>query len=386
MAKKTNVQINNKKYFRTSTTEGQPFNAKGKRIPKQFYGSSQKEADEKLKAYLEILYSESSHLSKMQSSVFGDVFDAWFNNVLKIKVSASTLQKYEIIKRLRIERAPFYNLDIRSINALIMQSYYNQVAEDSVSKVVEMNKLIGAFFDYCEVQGFVDRNIMKGVIIKRPAEVFDDEDEELLFMSDKGQGKLFEGLKEDHTFFIFVFDLLLGLRQGELLALKHKDIIDGSVHVKWSLKRVKNLDTGQYALKVGQLKTKSSRRVIKIPKKLLPFLNEHVRLEKEKHLKLGVPFTKDSFLFTSNVLSPIDSSNLRRHWIATLELIDEPYMKFHGLRHTFCSNLLKSGVSIKAASLLMGHSTTRLVDRIYSHFSPDDLSDDMDKLNKRISL
>lgn len=388
MAKKTNVEINGKKYFRTSTTEGQPVNSKGKRTPIQFYGSSQKEADEKRDKYLEKLKRGGIGLSSMTSSMFGDLFDAWFHQVLKISISQSTIQKYEIIKRLRIEPAPFYYMEIEDINALIMQEYYNLIAKDSINKAKEMHKLLGAFYRYCEIQGFVLRNVMKGVVIQKKEESFDDEDleEDLLFLSDHGQSKLFDALKADHTFFIFVFDLLLGLRQGELLALKHKHIVNGEVCIRGSLKKVKDIDTGITTLRVGKLKTKQSKRNLYIPDKLVPYLNAHIKREKQKHLKLGVPFTKDSYLFTTSYLTPIDASNLRRQWIATLDMINEPYIKFHALRHTFCSNLLKSGVSIKSASLLMGHSTTRLVDRVYSHFSPGDLSEDMQKMNMRISL
>lgn len=45
-------------------------------------------------------------------------------------------------------------------------------------------------------------------------------------------------------------------------------------------------------------------------------------------------------------------------------------IRFHDLRHTFATLLVKSGTSIQLAANQLGHSTTRIAEAHYAHFSP----------------
>lgn len=390
MAKKTNIKIGNYEYAKTSTTIGQPIGKNGKPIAKQFYGESMKEAQRMKEEYLCNLNSLPSASVNPNEITFGVLFDNWFWNVLRLNVSDSTMMKYETIKRLRIENAPYYKLKVVEVNSIMVQIHYSAVAKESSSKVVELNKLISGFSKYCYEQGYIKREFTLGVVIKKGStkksffEMDDEDDEELLFLSDEFQKKLVLHAQDNPNAFIYVFLLSTGLRVGEAFALEPRHIDGGYVKVKKTLKKVKNFDTGEYYLSKGPLKTKSSKRNIKIPDYLMPMITRHISEEKKKHFSKGVSYSKESYFFTTSALTPMDYSNFRRYWKEVLNVIDEPYIKPHALRHTYCSNLLKSDVQIKQAALLMGHSTTKLVDKVYSHFTPVDLSPSVDKLNARM--
>jgi len=49
-------------------------------------------------------------------------------------------------------------------------------------------------------------------------------------------------------------------------------------------------------------------------------------------------------------------------------------MKFHGLRHSFASNLVRKGISLYIVQKLMGHSDSS-VTQIYSHLRSDSLNE-----------
>ena len=49
-------------------------------------------------------------------------------------------------------------------------------------------------------------------------------------------------------------------------------------------------------------------------------------------------------------------------------VFQDPF-NFHDLRHTFCSNLILSGASLKEVKEMIGHSDIKMTDR-YSHLSP----------------
>ena len=71
------------------------------------------------------------------------------------------------------------------------------------------------------------------------------------------------------------------------------------------------------------------------------------------------------------VFCRIDGTPLQRFdkaWRNVLELAEIKDFHFHDLRHTFCSNLLLSGASLKDAKEMIGHRDISMTDR-YSHLS-----------------
>lgn len=392
MARKKNAKIGEYEYAKTTTTLGQPIGKNGKPTQKQFYGESLKEVERLKEEYEENIRNYSNGSFNPNYVLFSQMFENWFWNVLRLKVSDSTFSKYNSIRKLRIINAPYYNERLIAVNSMMVQIHYNAIAKESSNKVTEMSKIIGSFSKYCYEQGFVKRDFTLGVVInkKKAAKksffnMDDEDDEELLFLSDQCQGKLIRYAQTNTRAFIFVFLLVTGLRVGEAFALEPKSISDGFVKVRKSMKKYKDVDTDKYVLEKGALKTKSSRRDVPIPEFIKPMLEQFITEEKKKHLSQGANFNRSEYLFTTGMCTVMDYSNFRRQWKSVLTAIDEPYIKPHALRHTYCSNLLKAEVHTKKASLLMGHSTTKLVDQVYSHFAPKDLTPSVDKLNERMT-
>jgi integrase len=58
-----------------------------------------------------------------------------------------------------------------------------------------------------------------------------------------------------------------------------------------------------------------------------------------------------------------------------------PLIRFHDLRHTHATALLRQGKSIKAVSRRLGHATVELTLRIYVHVLPADDADLADTVN-----
>jgi integrase len=69
---------------------------------------------------------------------------------------------------------------------------------------------------------------------------------------------------------------------------------------------------------------------------------------------------------------PISSTNLvKRSFHPLLKKAGLPDIRFHDLRHTCATLLLRANVNVKIVSEMLGHSDIGVTLRIYSHVIPD---------------
>lgn len=113
-------------------------------------------------------------------------------------------------------------------------------------------------------------------------------------------------------------------------------------------------------------KNKTSRRCVPIPKTLVDIINEHLYTRLNK---LGSPA-----LFLCGGLFHIPDSTL----IALKDNVEKesgvPHIRVHDLRHSYVSVLINSGTPVTTISKLVGHSSTEITWKVYSHLYPDTLA------------
>lgn len=155
--------------------------------------------------------------------------------------------------------------------------------------------------------------------------------------------------------YMFIF---CGLRKNELLGLKVSDI---DIQGKFITVR------GETS------KSKRSRRLFIHPTLCL-HLSQYLRARKDgkkQHQNLWVSNSSDE---------PLTSHGLK-HWVA--RLIRQSGVKFHvhRFRHTFATNLGRSGASILKIQKLMGHSQISMTMEYLRSIQPEDLSEDITRLS-----
>lgn len=63
-----------------------------------------------------------------------------------------------------------------------------------------------------------------------------------------------------------------------------------------------------------------------------------------------------------------------------------PYLtRPHVCRHTYCSNMARSGISAKTLQYLMGHSDISVTLNVYTHLGLEDAQQELKQLEKRVN-
>ena len=143
----------------------------------------------------------------------------------------------------------------------------------------------------------------------------------------------------------------------------------GVLHIRQTLGRVKNHETGRTYLVFQEPKTKHSRRTIPLPEACLTALRQHRAHQAEEKLSLGQAYEDQGLVFCGANGRPIDPRTLNRYFSQALERAGLLSIRLHDARHTFATWLLEQGVSPKVVQTMLGHSSIRMTLDVYSHVS-----------------
>lgn len=170
--------------------------------------------------------------------------------------------------------------------------------------------------------------------------------------------------KRHRLYPLFALALSTGMRKGELLSLQWQDVdLEGRVlMVRHNL--VKN-EAGQYEL--GLPKTETGTRRIMLATDTVEALQKHW-LEEIRGKRTPEP---GDFVFTAASGNHIMHRHLDRVFKELTEKALLPRIRFHDLRHTAASLLIRHGISPKIVADRMGHADVRFTLQVYIHVYDD---------------
>lgn len=181
--------------------------------------------------------------------------------------------------------------------------------------------------------------------------------------------------------------MLHGLRSGELRGLKRKFVEQNKVKIRNTLKRVKVFDTPtkyHYETKLIKPKSDSSIRVVNFPTDFYKILEQYLQEQELKWKENGLNFNEDSLMFTTKNCTPIEVSNFRRRWKRFLKRLNIEYRKFHSIRDTYATKLIRLGANITTVKELLGHSSIKITEKYYVFVFPEDKTETANLLNNLI--
>ncbi|EJQ91283.1 site-specific integrase [Bacillus toyonensis] len=277
------------------------------------------------------------------------------------KVKKQTLNTYRWIVEKHIIPA-IGDVELTKLNPMIIQGLYNKLTKEkalSDENIQKVHTLINDSLKKAERWGLIARN--PAALVDRPKAV----KKEITVWNVEEVRQFLKYAKKSGRYYIaFLLALTTGMRQGEILGLRWKDVDfeNGCVRITQTLS-----SDGKDLL--PYTKTKSGSRTIDLPEETVIALKKHwlfIRGEREKHRS----YKNLDLVVCTEFGTPTHKSNIRRVFKSIIKKADIPKIRFHDMRHTHATLLLLQGVNPKIVSERLGHADVRITLDTYSHLLP----------------
>lgn len=184
--------------------------------------------------------------------------------------------------------------------------------------------------------------------------------------------RLLEASKDTPIHMQVLFNVLMGLRRQEINAVKYTDVdyINRTLSVERQLGKALNrnpnkVDERPTTKSELPLKTSSSRRELPIPDYVFEAILEERKKYERNRSRRQSQFLDTDYICCSNYGRPRSKDFHWSHYKELLRNAGLPDIRWHDLRSTYCTLLLKQDFNPKAVSKLMGHAKELITMDVY---------------------
>jgi len=176
---------------------------------------------------------------------------------------------------------------------------------------------------------------------------------------------LLEAIRPTRMFIPVLLAVTCGMRRGEITALKWRsvDFTNALLEVKKSTERTKA------GIREKDTKTGYARTVT-LTALAVEELRRHKIRQAEELLRFGVRQTDDFHVTAQTNGQPLKPNSLTHEFVRFIARTKLPRIRFHDLRHTHATQLLKSNVHPKIVQERLGHRDISTTLDLYSHVLP----------------
>ena len=176
--------------------------------------------------------------------------------------------------------------------------------------------------------------------------------------------ELLEFLRDSCLYWPVLLALATGMRRGEILALRWKniDFETATVRVVESVEK-----TRKGGLRFKEPKTGKTRAIV-LPQCVLEELKKWKETLREDLLSKNIKLADNHFVCGKSDGEVRDPTTLTHGFIIAINKLKHlPRVRFHDLRHSHATQLLAAGIHPKIAQERLGHSTITTTLDLYSH-------------------
>lgn len=331
---------------------------------KYFYGKTKKEIQDKINDVAGKVrngsYREPSKLS------VAEWFKVWIEEYQKPSLRQTTWESYNM----QIEKhilPSIGHIRLSELQTYHLQALYNDKQKDGARLDGKPGPLSPRSVRYIHTicHACLEQAKKEGRIFVNPAEAVrlpKDPKKDIQYL-DTEQVKIFlSEARKSKYFAAFFLVLNTGLRRGELLALRWKDVDlkNGTIKVNQGLVRTKS------GLTFQEPKTKLSKRTIGISREVINELKFHWRRQEGEKERAEEDYKNNGLVFCNELGEPLCPSGFRRHYDRILKRARLGKIPFHALRHTFATLALQQGTDYRTIQEAMGHHNVAFTLDVYS--------------------
>ena len=300
-----------------------------------------------------------------QDILFVDFLNS-FLQVKKQQVEPITYNAYT--KQASCISSYFKNMRIKlkDLKPYHIEGFYRTLYERGLSgnSVLHYHILIRECLQYAFKNDFVNFNVADKV--DRPK----TEGYKASFYSIEEIEKLFDCIKDNECKLPIMLTAMYGFRRSEVLGLKWEaiDFENKLVYVKHKIVETR-LDGKRYIQMSDKMKTKTSNRTLPLlPQAEELLLKQKALIETNKQM-LGKSYNKKylDYVCVDNLGRLILPNRLTHNFIKIIKRNQLRHIRFHDLRHSCASIMLKKGVPMKQIQEWLGHADFGTTANIYSH-------------------
>ena len=300
-----------------------------------------------------------------QDILFVDFLNSYLQ-VKKQQVEPITINAYT--KQASCISNYFKNMRIKlkDLKPYHIEGFYRTLYERGLSgnSVLHYHILIRECLQYAFKNDFVNFNVADKV--DRPK----TEGYKASFYSIEEIEKLFDCIKDNECKLPIMLTAMYGFRRSEVLGLKWEaiDFENKLVYVKHKIVETR-LDGKRYIQMSDKMKTKTSNRTLPLlPQAEELLLKQKALIETNKQM-LGKSYNKKylDYVCVDNLGRLILPNRLTHNFIKIIKRNQLRHIRFHDLRHSCASIMLKNGVPMKQIQEWLGHADFGTTANIYSH-------------------
>ena len=334
----------------------------GKAIIKNVLGKTQAEVKEKLKKAIE--ENIGIDYGKAKTYTVGSWLEVWMENYAKVKLRPSTFKTSQGFLENHI-KPQIGGIPLADLTSLDLQRFYKHLLDGGRVDRIEAKKkpkglapktvrnihqMIGSAYNLAIEQHLVTKNPTQGCALPKV------EHKEMKTLTADQLSAFFQEARDSGVYELYYLDLATGLRRGELLGLKWRDV---------------DLDRG--VLKIQRAISRQNGKVVEAPLKTknayrtLPLSADAIDVLMQQRRKTG----NSEWVFPSPTGGPMSPDSVLHMLQRVLKRAGLPRIRFHDLRHTFATLALQNGVDVKTVSSMLGHYSAGFTLDTYAHVTTD---------------
>lgn len=335
-------------------------------------------------SYKEPIICEDSSVHVSSDMLFSDYMLNWLS-IIKNSVEEDTYAGYESIVKKRV--APYFEkagVTLENLTALDIECFYKYCFNNLAVKGTTVQRYhanIHTALKYAVRHDLIAASPMEKVA--RPkAQQFTG-----AFYSIEEVEQLFEAVKGDPAEFPILMAAFYGLRRSEIMGLRWQavDFASNTISIEHTVVQFRS-DGKQKIVSKDRMKNKSSCRTMPLVPQFRELLLRMQERQKNCRELCGNCYTDTGYIYVNDLGVPYKPNYVTQHFRIVLQNNGLRVIRFHDLRHTCASLLLKNGVSMKDIQEWLGHSNFSTTANIYAHLDTAAKSSSAVKLNSALSI